>query len=120
MSRQKLPIDPAKVQELAGYGLTQADIARKLGCSERTLSRRFAGEIQYGIADARMSLRAIMWAEARKSNTGIILRLDDRYFGPLPKVVQTDQGEVLEALSDGHDKDTVPGGEHQGPAIEPA
>ena len=40
MSRSRIPIDLDRVQELAGQGLSQAEICVSLGISEDTLGRR--------------------------------------------------------------------------------
>jgi hypothetical protein len=54
-----------------------------------------------------------MWKMAKAGNAAVILRLDDRYFGPLERKPQIDDNSVLEALSDDHD---VPDGIGQGEA----
>jgi AraC-like DNA-binding protein len=48
--RPRLPITPAVVQQLAGVGFDDKGIARTLGCSVKTLQRRFAPQLRLGRA----------------------------------------------------------------------
>jgi transcriptional regulator with XRE-family HTH domain len=86
---KQIPIDLKRVEQLAGLGLTQAEIATSLGISERTLRTRkqdsadFAAAIERGrtsaaeavanvlfeLATKKKNLNAIIWYE--KTRRGI-------------------------------------------------
>jgi len=98
MGRPRLNIDPEQVRKLAGLGLTQKDIASFVGCSQSLISLRFSSVYDLGITQSKKSLRAMMWKEARGGSAPIMLRLDQRLFGPMERKQAVDDAEVLEAL----------------------
>ncbi len=98
MGRPRLNIDPEQVRKLAGLGLTQKDIASFVGCSQSLISLRFSSFYDLGVTQSKKSLRAMMWKEARGGNAPIMLRLDQRLFGPLERKQAVDDAEVLDAL----------------------
>jgi len=98
MGRPRKNIDPEQVRKLAGLGLTQKDIASFVGCSQSLISLRFSSFYALGVTRSKKSLRALMWKQARGGNTPIMLRLDQRLFGPLERKGAVDDAQVLEAL----------------------
>jgi len=87
MGRRAIPVDVKKIEELAGLGLTQGEIARCLGISTDTLERRkrdsagFAAALKNGRARGaqivanklmelckRGNLGAIVWYEKTRTN----------------------------------------------------
>ncbi len=114
MGRPLKPIDGDQVRKLAKLGLSQQDIGEFFGCVHSVISERFRQEYHEGVSESKISVRKLMWRRARAGADSILLRLDDRYFGPTERKPIVDNTEVLEALDDG---DEVPGGNDQGPAL---
>jgi|SRR5208283_4543090 len=117
MGRPRKKINPEAVRKLAKLGLTQKDIAIYVGCGQATISRRFASIYELGQSQSRISLRGLMWKQARAGKAAITLRLDDRYFGPVERKPKVDEDSVLEALSD--DEHGVPARVDQSKAAGP-
>jgi len=110
----KKAIDGDQVRRLAKLGLTQRDIADFFGCSDSVISDRFRSEFYVGVAASKVSVRGLMWARARGGSDSVLLRLDERYFGPVGRQLPGDDSEVLEALQD--DNDSISAGVDQGQA----
>jgi len=49
MARPRKNIDPEQVRKLAGWGLTQKDIASFVGCSQSLISLRFSSSYDLGV-----------------------------------------------------------------------
>ena len=81
MARPRLSIDPAQVEELAAIMCTQAEMATVLGCSVKTLERRFGRAIEKGKARAATSLRRKQWQLAEKGNVTMLIWLGKQYLG---------------------------------------
>lgn len=56
--------DRKKVASLAAVGLAQADIAREIGCSEKTLRAAFRTELDAGAARANAAVAGALYATA--------------------------------------------------------
>src|SRR5208337_1807411 len=95
------------------------DIGDVLGCDGSTISRRFSREFALGRSQCKVGIRRILYRQAVKGSTSAAIHLEARFYGPLDRAPKVDQGEVLEALSDGHDDKDLPGGQHQGEASGP-
>jgi len=67
----------AKVEECIGCGMTHEDIARAIGCCDKTLEKHFADELQYGRARKRSEALELIWASARKGNVSAQKKLVD-------------------------------------------
>ena len=83
-------VDPEEVRRLAKLGCTQRDIASHVGCHQSLISKRFSSVYELGVSQCRISLRRLMWKQARGGNATIILRLDDRYYGPVERQPSVD------------------------------
>jgi len=110
-------IDGDQVRRLAKLGLSQRDVAEFFGCAQSTISERFRSEFHVGTAQSKIGVRQLMWKRARVGADSILLRLDDRCFGPTERKPIVDDGDVLGALND---DDEVPAGNGQGSATGPA
>jgi len=70
MARPRIDIDIDRIAELAGHGLTQAEICAVLGISEDTMSRRkqdtavFAEAIKAGKANAAQAVSNALYQKA--------------------------------------------------------
>ena len=84
----KLPVDYAKVRDLARFMFTDEELAVALGCCAKTLQRRrqddpeFVKAVEEGHANGRKSLRASQFASAiQKGNTTMLIWLGKQYLG---------------------------------------
>jgi DNA-binding Lrp family transcriptional regulator len=72
MARKAFVADDAKrerVRYLAGLGVPQKDIARLIGCSPKTLRKRFRDELDRGVAEANAVISGSLFAAAKAGNT---------------------------------------------------
>jgi len=111
MGRPKKSIDGDQVRRLAKLGLTQRDIGDFFGCAHSVISERYRTDFHLGVAGSKISVRGLMWARARGGSDSVLLRLDERYFGPVGRQLPGDDSEVLEALQD--DNDSISAGVDQ-------
>jgi AraC-like DNA-binding protein len=94
MSRPRKAIDPVKVKQLAGMGLTGEEIASVLGCSKDTLERRFAAALKEGRMRLNASLKRTQFRMSRK-HVVMAIWLGKQYLG------QRDQPPATPAEGDG-------------------
>jgi hypothetical protein len=57
-----------KVAYLAGFGVPQDDIAKIVGCSPKTLRKRFRDELDRGAAEANAVISGCLFATAKAGN----------------------------------------------------
>src|ERR1700751_594177 len=57
-----------KVRHLAGLGVPQDDIAKIVGCSPKTLRKRFREELDCGAAEANAIIAGCLFAAAKAGN----------------------------------------------------
>ena len=57
-----------KVGYLAGLGVPQDDIAKIVGCSAKTLRKRFRDELDRGVAEANAIIAGCLFAAAKAGN----------------------------------------------------
>jgi hypothetical protein len=81
MARPRLEIDPEQVKLLAGIGCPVDEMALVLGCSKRTLERRYAALIETGRADIRKSLRRKQVEMALKGDRTMLIWLGKQLLG---------------------------------------
>jgi hypothetical protein len=60
MARPRKNIDPEQVRKLAGWGLTQNDIASFVGCSQSLISLRFSSSYDLGVTQSKTGLNKVM------------------------------------------------------------
>jgi len=58
MARPRKNIDPEQVRKLAGWGLTQNDIASLVGCSLSLISLRFSSSYDLGVMQSKTTIFA--------------------------------------------------------------
>jgi hypothetical protein len=85
MARPKLDIDSNEVGKLAGYGLTNIEIADFLGCSEGTIRGRFYENLRKGRAEMKKRLRQKQLDVAFKGNVAMLIFLGKSYLGQSEK-----------------------------------
>ena len=57
-----------RVRYLAGVGLPQNDIAKIIGCSPKTLRKRFRDDLDRGVAEAKATIAGYLFAAAKGGN----------------------------------------------------
>jgi hypothetical protein len=62
-----------KVRHLAGLGVPQDDIAKIVGCSPKTLRKRFREELDCGAAEANAIIAGCLFAAAKAGNIGAMI-----------------------------------------------
>jgi hypothetical protein len=99
MARPQLDIDGDMVEKLAAIGCKVNEIASILGCSDDTISRRYAGEFQKGRDNLRMSLRRKQIEVAMKGDRTLLIWLGKQYLDQADKV-ETKTEVTSRALTD--------------------
>lgn len=94
MARPKLNIDPNLVEELAGIGCKNKEIAVIVGCSTDTLEGRFSAELEKGREHLKMSLRRWQLEAAKKGNVVMLIWLGKQMLQQTDKVEQTNSVTV--------------------------
>ena len=93
--RPRVQIDPEQVRHLAGIACTIEEIADVLGCSKRTLEKRFHAEIESGRLRCRVSLRRMQFKAAQGGNTTMMIWLGKQLLGQKDKTeTSTDDGQM--------------------------
>jgi hypothetical protein len=71
MARKPFVADKAmrdKVRHLSGVGVRQDEIALMIGCSPKTLRKRFRDELDLGVAEANATIGGYLFAAAKSGN----------------------------------------------------
>lgn len=98
VGRNNVVIVPNEVYKLAALGCKNIDIANFFGVTSDAISRHFAGELQKGREDVKISLRRAMLQNAcTNHNAAVQIFLAKNMLG------MSDNGEV-----DGEDKKPLP------------
>lgn len=82
----KKQIDPALVISLAKLHCTFAEIAAVVGCSTKTIERRFRKEVEQGREAGKASLRRMQWALAAKGNVAAQIWLGKQLLGQKDRI----------------------------------
>jgi hypothetical protein len=67
VGRPQIKIDRKKVKQLASYGCTNKEISAFFDCSDNTIERRFAPELDKGRDEGKIRLRMLQWKHAERS-----------------------------------------------------
>jgi hypothetical protein len=62
-----------KAAHLAGVGVPQEDIAKIVGCSAKTLRKRFPDELKRGAAEANAEIAGCLFAAAKAGNIAAMI-----------------------------------------------
>jgi hypothetical protein len=71
VARQAFAVNDAvreRVRHLAGVGLRQDDIAKIIGCTAKTLRKRFRDDLDRGVAEANATVSGFLFAAAKAGN----------------------------------------------------
>ena len=93
--RPRLDIDPKQVKALSSIGCTQEEIAAVMGCTVRTLQKRFRLEMRQGMETMRMSLRRWQYEKAKDGNVAMLIWLGKQYLGQRDKHDSTVTEQVV-------------------------
>lgn len=94
MVRPLKEIDAKQVELLAGCGCTTTEIGLKLDCSNDTLERRFAAELEKGKSNGRTSLRGKQFELAMKGSIPMLIWLGKNMLGQSDKIEQNVHGNI--------------------------
>lgn len=77
--RPQVKIDENQVKQLASIGCTHAEIGAVLGCSSKTIQRRFVHLIKEGQERLKASLRRKQYSVAMDGNATMLIWLGKQY-----------------------------------------
>ena len=98
MARTRLPLDLTKVEEYAREGHTEANIARLLGVSQDTITRRkqdsadFADAMERGRQAAHSDVSNALFRQAKRGNVAAIVWYEKTRRGFSDRVAQEISG----------------------------
>jgi hypothetical protein len=95
LPRPKLEIDPEQVENMAAIGCTVDEMATILGCSGRTLQKRFFTPIERGRSRLNRSLRRKQAEMALNGNVTMLIWLGKQYLGQRERIDETRREEVV-------------------------
>ena len=85
---KKYNLDTKQVEQLAGYGCTDTEIASFFDISRTTLERNYEHYLTKGREEGKIRLRQYQWASAKKGNVAMLIWLGKQLLG------QTDKQEI--------------------------
>jgi hypothetical protein len=112
MARTRLPLDLARVEELAREGNTDLEIARQLGISQATITRRkqdsddFAEALKRGRESSHSIVANALYKQAKRGNVTAIIWYEKTRRGFRDMQDMTSNGETIKAYA-GFDPEQV-------------
>ena len=85
---RKYNLDTKQVEQLAGFGCTDTEIASFFDISRTTLERNYEHYLTKGREEGKIRLRQYQWASAKKGNVAMLIWLGKQLLG------QTDKQEI--------------------------
>ena len=82
---KKYNLDTDKVEQLAGFGCTNREIASFFDCSETTLTRNYGDFLIKGREKGKIRLRQLQWRAAERGNTTMLIWLGKQVLGQSEK-----------------------------------
>ena len=82
---KKHNLDTEKVEQLAGFGCTNTEIASFFGCSENTIRRSYGEYLTKGRDKGKIRLRQLQWRAAERGNTSMLIWLGKQVLGQSEK-----------------------------------
>ena len=82
---KKYNLDTDKVEQLAGFGCTNTEIASFFGCSENTIRRSYGEFLAKGRDKGKIRLRQLQWRAAERGNTSMLIWLGKQVLGQSEK-----------------------------------
>ncbi len=87
-----------QIEEMAGYGLTNIEIANVLGIDDSTLGRNYENILTKGRANLKMKLRKAQIDAALKGNTVMLIWLGKQILGQTETVIDIDYNFDVKVL----------------------
>ena len=85
---KKYNLDTKQVEQLAGFGCTDTEIASFFDISRTTLERNYEHYLTKGREEGKIRLRQYQWASAKKGNVAMLIWLGKQLLG------QSDKQEI--------------------------
>ena len=85
---RKHNLDTKQVEQLAGFGCTDTEIASFFNISRTTLERNYEQYMTKGRESGKIRLRQMQWASAKKGNVAMLIWLGKQLLG------QSDKQEI--------------------------
>ena len=82
---KKYDIDTEKVEQLAGFGCTNTEIASFFGCSKSLLTKSYSTNLAKGRDKGKIRLRQLQWRAAERGNTTMLIWLGKQVLGQSEK-----------------------------------
>ena len=82
---KKYSLDTKQVEQLAGFGCTDTEIASFFDMSRTTLERNYEHYITKGRESGKIRLRQYQWASAKKGNVAMLIWLGKQMLGQADK-----------------------------------
>ena len=99
---KKYNLDTKQVEQLAGFGCTDTEIASFFDIPRRTLERNYDHYLTKGREEGKIRLRQYQWASAKKGNVAMLIWLGKQVLGQSenPMVMEDElvEGFDLEVL----------------------
>ena len=85
---KKHNLDTEKVEQLAGFGCTNTEIASFFGCDESLIRKSYSEFLTKGRDKGKIRLRQLQWRAAERGNVSMMIWLGKQVLG------QTDRQEI--------------------------
>ena len=85
---KKHNLDILQVEQLAGFGCTNREMASFFKCSETTLTRNYGVNLEKGRDEGKIRLRQYQWKAAKAGNVAMLIWLGKQLLG------QSDKQEI--------------------------
>ena len=85
---KKHNLETQKIEQLAGFGCTNIEIASFFGCDESLLRKSYSEFLAKGREKGKIRLRQMQWKAAERGNTAMLIWLGKQMLG------QTDKQEI--------------------------
>ena len=82
---KKYKLDTEKVEQLAGFGCTNTEIASFFGCSENTIRRSYGEYLTKGRDKGKIRLRQLQWRAAERGNVSMMIWLGKQVLNQVDK-----------------------------------
>ena len=82
---KKYDIDTEKVEQLAGFGCTNTEIASFFGCSTDLIEKSYSEFLTKGREKGKIRLRQLQWRAAERGNTSMLIWLGKQVLGQSEK-----------------------------------
>ena len=85
---KKYNIDTKQVEQLAGFGCSNTEIASFFGCDESLIRKSYSDSVAKGKDSGKIRLRQYQWSAAKKGNVAMLIWLGKQILG------QSDKQEI--------------------------